>query len=130
MVGDAFHARMQVAVLAERGQAAADPVGDDGDVTAQGDRGDRERAAAVGGLADHAVDVGAHVGGEVDLVDRQQVGAGDAGAALAGDVVTGGDVDDEDLHVGERGGEDRGQVVAAALDEDDVERAGGRLQFL
>ena len=97
---------------------------------AQGDRGDRQAVAALGGLADHAVDVGADERREVGLVDRQQVGAGDAGAALARDVVAGGDVDHEDLHVGQRGREDRGQVVAAALDEDDVERPGRGLELL
>ena len=97
---------------------------------AQRDRGHRQLAAALGGLADHPLDVGADVRREVGLVDRQQVGAGDARAALARDVVAAGDVDHEDLHVGERGGEDRGQVVAAALDEDDVERPGRRLELL
>ena len=100
------------------------------DVGAQRDRGHRQRAAALGRLAHHPLDVGADVGREVGLVDRQQVGAGDAGAALARDVVAGGDVDDEDLHVGQRGREDRGQVVAAALDEDDVQRPGRGLELL
>ena len=52
------------------------------------------------------------------------------GPALARDVVTARDVDDEDLHVGERGAEDRGEVVAAALDEHEVERALVALELL
>ena len=45
------------------------------------------------------------------------------GPALARDVVAASDVDHEDLHVGKRRAEDRGEVVAATLDEDEVERA-------
>ena len=100
------------------------------DVRAQRDRGDRQPLPPLGRLAHHALDVGADERRQVGLVDHQQVGAGDAGAALARDVVARGDVDDEDLHVRERGGEDRGQVVAAALDEDDVQRTGRRLELL
>ena len=54
--------------------------------------------------------------GQVFLVHDEQVAARDPGAALARDVVAAGHVDHEDLHVGERRAEDRGQVVAAALD--------------
>ena len=52
------------------------------------------------------------------------------GPALARDVVAAGDVDHEDLHVGERRAEDRGEVVAAALDEDEVERALAALELV
>ena len=41
------------------------------------------------------------MGREVDLVDDQEVGAGDAGAALGRDLVAGRDVDDVDGEVGE-----------------------------
>ena len=51
------------------------------------------------------------------------------GPALARDVVAARHVDHEDLHVGERRAEDRGQVVAAALDQDEVERALGTLEL-
>ena len=89
----------------------------------------RQRVAAAARLGEHPLDVGADVRREVGLVDDEQVGAGDAGAALARDVVAGRDVDHERLHVGERGAEDRRQVVAAALDEHEVERAGGGLEL-
>ena len=56
---------------------------------AQRDRGDGQVAAALGRLAHHPLDVGADVRREVGLVDHEQVGAGDARAALARDVVAG-----------------------------------------
>ena len=58
-------------------------------VLAQRDRGDRQPVAALGRLAHHPLDVGADERREVGLVDHQQVGAGDARAALARDVVAG-----------------------------------------
>ena len=58
---------------------------------------------------------------EVDLVDHQQVRAGDAGAALGGDLVAGGDVDHVDREVGEFGRERRGEIVAAGFDQHQVE---------
>ena len=55
------------------------------------------RAAAHAlGVALHDLEDGADVRREVDLVDHQQVGAGDAGPALARDLVAAGDVDDVD----------------------------------
>src|SRR5688572_14770046 len=50
---------------------------------------------------------------QVDLVDDQEVGAGDAGAAFARDLVAGGDVDDIDRQIGQFGREGRRQIVAA-----------------
>lgn len=68
----------------------------------------------------HHVQVGAHVRGEVGLVDDEEVALGDARAALAGDLLAGGDVDDVDGEVAQLGAEGGCQVVAAAFDEDDV----------
>ena len=62
------------------------------------------------------------MGGEVDLVDHQQVAAGDARPALARDLVAGGDVDHVDREIRQLRAEGGGQVVAAALDQDQVER--------
>src|SRR4051794_23634788 len=59
--------------------------------------------------------------GEVDLVDDQQVAAGDPGAALPGDLVPGGDVDHVNREVGQFGAEGGGEVVAPALDQDQVQ---------
>jgi CubicO group peptidase (beta-lactamase class C family) len=67
------------------------------------------------------IEAGADERREVDLVDHQQVGAGDAGAALARDLVAGGDVDDVDRQVGQFRAEGGRQVVAAAFDQDQVE---------
>ena len=60
---------------------------------------------------------------EVDLVDDEQVRARDAGAALARNLVAGRDVDHVEREVGKLRAERRGQVVAAALDDDEVEIA-------
>src|SRR5690606_22023209 len=64
---------------------------------------------------------GADIRGDVDLVDDQQGRLGDAGAALARDLVALADIDDVDVAVDQFGAEGGGQIVAAALDEDDVE---------
>ena len=43
------------------------------------------------------------------------------GSAFARDLVAGGDVDDVDRQIGELGGKGRGEVVAAQLDQDQIE---------
>ena len=68
-------------------------------------------------VALHDAEVGADERREVDLVDHEEVGARDAGAALARDLLAGGHVDHVDREVGELGAEGRGEVVAAALDQ-------------
>ena len=85
--------------------------------------GEDERPVAthLAGVAVHHVEVGADVRGEVDLVDEQQVRAGNDGAAFAGDFVAGGNVDDVDGEVGQLRAEGGGQVVAAAFDEDELQ---------
>ena len=67
-------------------------------------------------------EIGAHKGSEVNLVDDQQVTTGDARPPLARDSVACGDVDDVDRQIGELRAEGRGEIVAAAFDQDDVER--------
>ena len=93
----------QAAVLFDEGGDFRDPL-------PCPDIGEDEGAVAAHffGVAVHDVQAGADEGGEVDLVDDQQVAAGDAGAALAGDLVAGGDVDDVDGEVGEFGAEGGG----------------------
>lgn len=76
--------------------------------------------AHAGGVGVHHIQIGAHVGGQVGLVDDEQVALGDARAALARDFLAGGDVDDVDGEVREFGAECGGQIVAAAFHEDDV----------
>ena len=82
------------------------------------------------GVGDHPRGVDADVRRQVGLVDDQEVGPLDAGAALAGDVTAAGDVEHEDLGVDERGREGRGEVVAARLDEHQVERREALLELL
>jgi hypothetical protein len=100
-----------------------DDVGGDG-VDADGvfDLGedDGPLAAHAAGVAGHDVEVGADGGGEVGLVDDQEVALGEAGAAFARDLVAAGDVDDLDREVGEFAAEAGGEVVAAGLDEEEV----------
>ena len=67
--------------------------------------------------------VGADVRGEVDLVDEQEVGTGNARTALARDLVARGDVNDVDGVVGQFRGEGGRQVVAATLDENKLQVA-------
>ena len=52
------------------------------------------------------------------------------GPALAGDVAAAGDVEHEDLRVDQRGRERRGEVVAAGLDQHQVERREVGLEVL
>src|SRR5690606_21706714 len=63
---------------------------------------------------------GADIGCEVRLVDDEQVALGDAGAALARDLLAGGHVDHIDGQVAQLWAEGGRQVVTARLDEDDV----------
>ena len=67
--------------------------------------------------------------GQVDLVDDQQVAAGDPRSALARDLVAGGHVDDVDGDVGQFGAEGGRQVVAARFDQDQVQRRKFAAQF-
>ena len=76
--------------------------------------------AHAGRVGVHHIQVGAHVGGQVGLVDDEQVAFGDAGAALAGDFFASGHVDDVDGEVAQLGAEGGGQVVAAAFHKHDV----------
>ena len=72
-------------------------------------------------IAVHDVEVGADQRREVDLVDHQQVGAGDAGPALARDLLARRHVDHVDREVGQLGREGGGEIVAARFDEHDLE---------
>ena len=58
---------------------------------------------------------------EIDLVDHQQVRAGDAGPALGRDLVAGRDVDHVDRQVGQLRRERRREIVAAGLDQHEIE---------
>src|SRR5436853_1905098 len=85
--------------------------------------GEHERPAATDatGVLFHHLERGADVRGEIDLVDDEQVGTGDAGAALPRDLLALRYIDDVDCEVGELWAEGGGQVVAAGFDQDQVE---------
>jgi len=78
-------------------------------------------AAHFFGVPFHDGQIGPDLGCQVDFVDDEQVGFGDAGAAFAGNFVPCGDVDDVDGQIHQFGTEGGGEVVAAALDEDQIQ---------
>ena len=102
---------------------AADEVGDHRQAQPLAQVGEDERplTAHPPRVPLHDLQRRAHVRGQVDLVDHQQVRAGDPGAALARDFLPLRHVDDVNRQVGQFRAEGGGQVVPAALDEDDVQ---------
>ena len=90
----------------------------------------RQVAALRRGVPLHDAEIGVHQVRDVDLVDHEQVRAGHAGPALARHLVAAGDVEHEQLHVDEPLGEREREVVAAALDEHQVERTLPLLEVL
>ena len=81
------------------------------------------------GVALHHVEIDVHIGREVALVDDQEIGARDAGPALARDLLALADRDDIERQVGEVGREGGGEIVAAGFDEDDVEIGDGAVHL-
>ncbi len=73
------------------------------------------------GVPVHHLEAGTDQRGKVDLVDDQEIRAGDAGTALARDLLAGRDIDHVDREIRELGAEGRGQVVAAGLDQQQLE---------
>src|SRR5581483_3554764 len=72
----------------------------------------------------------ANVIGQIDLVDEQQVGIRLRRATLARDLLATSDVDDVDGVVHQLGTERSREVVAARLDQEDLQGAEGGLQIL
>src|SRR5258708_35838089 len=68
-------------------------------------------------VALHHAKVGADVWSQVSLVDDQQIGKDQAGAALAWDLVAAGDVDHVQIPIGELRAEGKREVVSPTLDE-------------
>ena len=66
---------------------------------------------------------------EVDLVDHEQVGVRDCGAAFCRNFVAAGNVDHVDRRVGEIGAEGRSKVVPAAFDDQQAQVRETRLEF-
>ena len=69
----------------------------------------------------HQIDVRPDEGRKVGLVDHQQIGPQDAEPALARNIVAAGRIDDEQPIVDELEREGRGEIVAAGLDQHDIE---------
>src|SRR5438874_580436 len=96
-------------------------------VLTQADENEGPIAAHPLAIAPHDLEIGADMRSEVDLVDHQQIAAGDAWASLARDLVALSNVDDIDRAVGKLRRKGRGEIVAARLDDDDFEA--GELRF-
>ena len=132
VIRDAFHARVQVAVVAERRRAARAPSRRRARRRRRAARSRRpagRRGARTASRTIRSTSEPTNGARSVLLITSRSARAM-PGPPLRGMSSPAGDVDHEDLHVGERGREDRGQVVAAALDEDDVQRAGRGLELL
>lgn len=100
-----------------------DDVGHDAvDAAAVFHLGEDERAFAahLQRVSLHDREVRAHGGGEVDLVDDQEVALGDARPALARNLVTAGDVDDLDREVSQFPAEAGGEIIASGFDKKEV----------
>ena len=83
-----------------------------------------DRGAAIAyrvSLRQHAVEIDTDMRGEVDLVHDEQIAADHAGTFLARDVAAARDVDDEDPPVDEIEREGRGEVVAAGLEDEQLD---------
>ena len=79
------------------------------------------RAAHALTLALHGFQRSADIGRQIDLVDHQEIGAGDARPAFRGNLVAGGDVDDVDGEIGQLRRKRRGEIVAAGFDQHQIE---------
>ena len=88
------------------------------------DLGEDDRAGTTHGVsvAFHYAEIGAHGGGQIGLVDDQEVGLSDPGTAFAWDLIAAGDIDDINGVIGQLAAEVRGEVIAAGLDQQDLGR--------
>ena len=78
----------------------------------------------------HAREIDADMWGEIGLVDHQHIAANDARPALARNVVAAGDINHEHPEVGEVAREGGGEIVAAALQQDQLDAGEPSLQFV
>ncbi len=98
--------------------------GDDGvDAVSCLDVREHERtiSAHTPGIAVHHLEAGSDQRRKIDLVDHQQVAAGDARTALAGNLVASGNIDHVDRDVSKFGAEGCGKIVAAGLDQQQIQ---------
>ena len=91
---------------------------------------ERPRAAHALRVAVHDLERGADHRREIDLVDDQQVALGDAGAALARDLVAGRHVDHVQRQIRQLRAEGGREIVAARLDQNEVEPGEAAVQPL
>ena len=77
----------------------------------------KRNAAPAARIALHHAQIGADERSEIDLVDDEEIRLRDPRPAFSGNLVASGDVDDVNREVGQIPAELRRQVVAAALDE-------------
>src|SRR5579883_2457635 len=100
-----------------------DKIGDLGHALVLLEIGEKERArpAHLAGVAIHHVEARPHQRCQIDLVDHEEIGARDPRPSLARNLVAGGDVDHIDREIREFRTERRRKIVAAGLDEDEVE---------
>ncbi|GHU29345.1 hypothetical protein FACS189497_07150 [Betaproteobacteria bacterium] len=85
--------------------------------------GEHKRALATHfpGVARHHFERRPHQRREVDLVDHEQIGAGDARAALARNLVTSGHIDDVNREVGQLRRKRRREIITSRLDKNDLQ---------
>src|SRR5579863_5820207 len=109
----------------ELGQAAL-PFDERGDIRhtpARSDIGKDERPVATHppGVPVHDFEIGAHMRGEVNLVDYEKIASRDSRATLAGYFVSGRNVDDVNRQICQFRTEGGREVVATRFDQDQIE---------
>lgn len=67
------------------------------------------------GITAHHGEIGPNGGGELDLIDHQQIGAGDPWSPLARNFITSRHIDDVDRHINQLRTEGSGRIVTTAL---------------
>jgi hypothetical protein len=104
-------------------KVAAQPIDDGAGTGAIFQIGEQERPFSAHPLrvALHDRKVGTDVGSQVDLVNDQKIRSGNAWPAFARNLVAGGNVDDIERHIGQLGAKGSGQIIAARLDQDEIE---------
>ena len=90
----------------------------------------RPLAAHLSRLADHEIEIHANMRREISLVDDEEVTSNHPGAALARDVVSPADVDHEHPEVRQISRECGGQIVAPALDQNELDARKAPLEFV
>ena len=73
------------------------------------------------GISCHDIQIGAHLFGNVCLVDDEKIRLSDSGSSLTRYLVTAGDVDDVEDVIGKLATEVGGQVVTATFNEEKVQ---------